>query len=61
MSVKMINSHLNEEAVNIPNRGYIENLPHGAIVEVPAVIASEGPMGMVVGTLPEAVAELCRN
>jgi alpha-galactosidase len=30
------NAHAYEEAVNIPNRGYIRNLPENAMVEVPA-------------------------
>jgi alpha-galactosidase len=55
------NRHLYEEALNIPNRGYIRNLPEGAMVEVPGVITSEGPTGLVVGSLPEAVAAMCRR
>lgn len=50
-----------EEAVNIPNTGYITNLPEGAIVEVPAVLGSEGPVGLSCGKLPETIAELCRR
>jgi alpha-galactosidase len=48
-------------AVNIPNRGYISNLPEGAIVEVPAVVGNWGIQGLDVGPLPELVAELCRR
>jgi len=55
------NRHLYEEALNIPNRGYITNLPYGAMVEVPGILASEGPAGLVVGDLPEAIAALCRQ
>jgi alpha-galactosidase len=55
------NRHLYEEALNIPNRGYITNLPDGAMVEVPGIITSEGPSGLVVGELPESIAELCRR
>ena len=29
-------------AVNVPNRGYLPNLPDGAIVEVPAMVGGEG-------------------
>ena len=48
-------------AVNLPNRGYISNLPEGAIVEVPAVSTAAGVEGVGVGPLPEPVAELCRR
>ena len=45
-----------EWAVNIPNRGHIENLPDGCIVEVPAVVSPRGIMGVHVGELPEGAA-----
>lgn len=48
-------------AVNLPNQGYIPNLPEGAIVEVPAVVSGAGVQGIGVGPLPEAIAELCRR
>ncbi len=48
-------------AVNLPNRGYIANLPEGAIVEVPAVVSGAGIQGVGVGDLPEPIAELCRR
>lgn len=48
-------------AVNVPNHGYIPNLPEGAVVEVPAVISGHGVHGLNVGPLPEMVAELCRR
>ncbi|MCS6847781.1 MAG: hypothetical protein RMN52_08710 [Anaerolineae bacterium] len=48
-------------AVNIPNRGYISNLPEGAIVEVPGVVSAAGVDGVGVGHLPECIAELCRR
>ena len=47
--------------MNLPNRGYISNLPAGAIVEVPAVSTGAGVEGVGVGPLPEPVAELCRR
>ena len=50
-----------EDAVNLPNEGYIENLPDGSIVEVPGVVSGMGVRGMGVGCLPEPVAELCRR
>lgn len=49
------------EAVNIPNRGLITNLPDDAIVEVPGVINEEGVNGVDIGELPPLVAELCRR
>lgn len=48
-------------AVNLPNRGYISNLPEGAIVEVPGLVSGAGVQGVGVGPLPEAIAELCRR
>jgi alpha-galactosidase len=55
------NRHAYEEAVNIPNRGYISNLPDEAIVEVPGIVDASGISGLHVGALPEPVAELCRR
>jgi alpha-galactosidase len=55
------NAHTYELAANLPNRGYIENLPEGAIVEVPADVSATGIAGIGVGKLPEPVAELCRR
>jgi len=49
------------QAVNLPNRGFITNLPQGAIIEVPALIDGSGVHGVGVGELPEPVAELCRR
>jgi alpha-galactosidase len=48
-------------AVNLPNRGYISNLPEGAIVEVPGMVNGAGVHGVGVGRLPEPIAELCRR
>jgi alpha-galactosidase len=47
--------------VNIPNQGYIPNLPDGTIVEVPAVADGMGIHGLGLDPLPEAIAELCRR
>lgn len=49
------------DAVNIPNRGHISNLPNGAIVELPALVGGWGIQGLNIGPLPEAVAELCHR
>ncbi len=48
-------------AVNLPNEGYISNLPEGAIVETPGVVSGGGVLGVGVGDLPDGVAELCRR
>ncbi|MCB0176903.1 MAG: hypothetical protein KDI62_01620 [Anaerolineae bacterium] len=48
-------------AVNLPNEGYIANLPAGAIVETPGLVSGLGIRGVGVGELPEPVAELCRR
>ncbi len=52
---------ISEDAVNIPNRGYIPNLPDNSIVEVPGFIDAKGIHGEKTGELPEPVAELCRR
>ncbi len=49
------------QAVNLPNQGYITNLPQGAIVEVPGLCSGAGVQGVGVGDLPEPIAELCRR
>lgn len=48
-------------AVNIPNRGYIANLPENALVEVPGLMSGAGIQGIGIGCMPEPVAELCRR
>jgi alpha-galactosidase len=48
-------------AANLPNQGYITNLPQGAIVEMPCVFSGMGARGVGMGDLPEGVAELCRR
>jgi alpha-galactosidase len=57
----MENRNSYEEALDIPNEGYIANLPWGAIVEVPGVVSRLGVRGMSVGELPEGIAALCRT
>jgi alpha-galactosidase len=58
----MVNDrHGYEEALNVPNHGYIENLPWGAVVEVPCVVDANGVSGVHVGSLPEPIAALCRT
>lgn len=47
-------------SVNLPNKGYITNLPVEAIVEVPAIVSGNGIDGLALGDLPEGIAALCR-
>ena len=54
-------SHLYWESVNIPNQGYITNLPEEAIVELPGVLSADGVQGITIGALPEGIAELLRR
>jgi alpha-galactosidase len=55
------NRNAYEVAVDIPNVGYISNLPDGAIVEVPGMVSRFGVRGVGVGPLPEPIAALCRT
>ncbi len=48
-------------AVNIPNRGAIENLPDDAIVEVTSLVGGYGVQSVHVGALPEPLAATLRN
>jgi alpha-galactosidase len=48
-------------AVNLPNQGYILNLPKDAIVEVPGIADGSGVKGLGVGELPNGITELCRR
>jgi alpha-galactosidase len=50
-----------ELALNIPNKGYITNLPDGCTVEVPASVSGFGVDGLTVGDLPASVAGLCNT
>ena len=49
------------EAVNIPNRGQIPNLPEDAIIELPGLLNARGATGIPVGPMPEGIAELLRR
>lgn len=53
-------SNLDWDAVNVPNKGYIPNLPENAIVEVPAKLGKT-IQPSAVGNLPAGVAELCQR
>jgi len=47
------------DSVNLPNNGYITNLPSDAIVEVPAVVSGNGINGLGMGELPRPIAAMC--
>ena len=55
------NTHQYELAVNVPNDGFIPNLPDWAVVEVPATVDASGVHGVHVGALPEPIAAMCRT
>jgi alpha-galactosidase len=46
---------------NVVNRGYIDNLPEGAVVEVPCIVDSDGVTPIAVGRIPLAGAALNRS
>jgi len=50
-----------EIAVNIPNEGYITNLPDGSLVEIPAVIEPHKIKGQSMGALPGGIASILRR
>ena len=49
------------ESANLPNDGYITNLPSDAIVEVPIVVSGNGINGLGMGELPRGIAALCQS
>jgi alpha-galactosidase len=46
---------------NVPNRGLIDNLPHGCCVEVPCLVDGNGIQPTTVGSLPTQLAALNRT
>jgi alpha-galactosidase len=50
-----------EEAVNVPNKGLIANLPDWIVVEVPATVDKAGVHGLPMGQLPKGFAGLLMN
>ena len=48
-------------AVNVPNRGYVPNLPEGAIVEVPAMADGSGVHPTAMPPILEPLAEFMRT
>ncbi len=50
-----------EAAVNIPNTGFIDDLPSWIAVEVPAIVNKDGVHGVKLGVLPKGFAGLLLN
>jgi alpha-galactosidase len=46
---------------NVPNHGFITNLPHGSCVEVPCLVDKNGIQPTSVGALPPQLAALCQT
>jgi alpha-galactosidase len=57
----LTDSHQEEWAVNVLNDGFIDNLPHDLVVEVPATVDREGVHGVRLGALPKGIAGLLSN
>ena len=55
------NTHQYELAVNVPNDGFIPNLPSWAVVEIPATVDAGGVHGIHVGDLPGPIAAMCHT
>jgi alpha-galactosidase len=55
------NSARTLNAVNVPNHGYVPNLPDGAIVEVPAEVDAKGLAPQSMPPIHEPLAELMRT
>ncbi len=51
----MIENRNQEFVVNIPNEGYVRNLPDGAIIELHALAGSYGIRAMHMGKMPQSV------
>jgi alpha-galactosidase len=55
------NKTQDELSVNLPNAGYISNLPDDAIVEVPGLVQNGAVRGQRVGELPRGLASMLRR
>ncbi len=49
-----------ESSVNIPNDGFIDNLPQDLIIEGPVWVDGDGVHGIKIGNLPKGIAALLR-
>lgn len=57
----LTDSGYEEAAVNIPNNGFIDELPEWLVVEVPATVDANGIHGIAMGQLPKGFLGLLRN
>jgi alpha-galactosidase len=57
----MLTGTMREIHVNVPNRALIDNLPQGAVVEVPATVDADGVHPIKWGSVPAAGAALNRT
>ena len=55
----LVTGSVTQEMVNVLNRGYIENVSDGIIVEVPTFVSRTGLHPQHVGRLPDAIAAKC--
>ncbi len=55
----LVTGSVTREMVNVQNRGYIENVSDGIIVEVPTFVSQMGLHPQHVGRLPDAIAAKC--
>ena len=55
------NTGQEEAAVNIPNRGFIDCLPNGIVVEVPAKLDKDGVHGIVLEDYPKSFGTLLNS
>jgi alpha-galactosidase len=56
----LVTGTVREIHANVPNRGLIDNLPQGAVVEVPTVVGPEGIAPVAMGALPVQCAAINR-
>jgi alpha-galactosidase/6-phospho-beta-glucosidase family protein len=61
MDAMINNNRVRMAAVNVPNEGFVPNLPEEAIVEVPAYVDATGVHPVRVDPLPTGIAALCRR
>ena len=57
----LTDSHHEELAVNVLNKGLIDNLSEDVVVEVPAMIDKDGVHGIKLGIFPKGIAGLLNN
>ena len=57
----LLDSHLEEAAVNIPNQNFIECLPNGIVVEIPGIVNKEGVNGIKLENYPFSFGIILNN